>query len=80
MSNHNDDLYDFYAGLAMLGWIMNGELNIKTIPHLAHETAKQMMLVREDIMDEEVEVEEHSGGITEIIPPKKRTKLKEKDV
>lgn len=79
MSNHNDDLYDFYAGLAMLGWIMNGCAR-NTVPHLAHETAKAMMLVREDIMDEEAELEEHSGGITEIIPPKKRTKPKEKDI
>ena len=46
MSEHEQNLYDLYAGLAMVGWVMNGDFSEDAIPYKAHELATQMMRIR----------------------------------
>ena len=37
MTEHESNLLDLYAGLAMMGWIMNGDYSEETIPYMAHD-------------------------------------------
>ena len=39
---------DFYAGLAMLGLIINGDYALHEIPNLADKLAKTMSTLREE--------------------------------
>ena len=57
MNEHESNLYDLYAGLAMVGWIINGDYSVHTIPHMAHDVAEQMMKVRKERVREREESE-----------------------
>lgn len=48
MTEHESNLLDLYAGLAMMGWIINGDYGTNTIPHMAHDVAEQMLRVRKE--------------------------------
>lgn len=48
MNEHESNLFDFYAGLAMLGWMINGDYSEKAIPHMAFDTAKEMIRLRKE--------------------------------
>lgn len=47
MSEHEQNLYDLYAGLAMVGWVMNGDYTSEVaIANRAHDLAEQMLRIR----------------------------------
>lgn len=51
MTEHESNLYDLYAGLAMVGWVINGDYSEKVIPHMAFDIADQMLRVRKERID-----------------------------
>ena len=53
MTEHESNLHDLYAGLAMVGLIINGHVHIKHIPIMAQELADNMLNVRKERADEE---------------------------
>ena len=46
MTEHEQNLYDLYAGLAMIGWVLNGNFSDAGIANRAHNLAEHMMQVR----------------------------------
>lgn len=62
MDEHERNLFDFYAGLAMLGWMMNGDYSEKVIPHMALDTAKEMIRLRKERVNENQEDTDTPGG------------------
>lgn len=46
MTEHEQNLYDLYAGLAMVGWVMNGDFSEAAIAYKSHALAEHMMQVR----------------------------------
>jgi hypothetical protein len=48
MTEHESNLLDLYAGMAMMGWIMNGDYREETIPYMAHDIAQHMLQVRKE--------------------------------
>ena len=69
--NHEDNLFDFYAGLAMLGMIMRGEPS-GLIPTAAFAYAEDMLAARE-------EPEPEPQGIAAIHKPKRKYVRKNAD-
>ena len=60
MTEHESNLLDLYAGLAMMGWIMNGDYSEETIPYMAHDIAQHMLQVRKDRADAKTQTSESS--------------------
>lgn len=49
MTEHERNLYDLYAGLAMVGWVMNGDYTSEVaIANRAHDLAEQMLRIRKE--------------------------------
>lgn len=48
MTEHESNLLDLYAGMAMMGLIINGDYTITTIPHMAHDVAEHLLEVRKE--------------------------------
>lgn len=51
MTEHESNLYDLYAGLAMVGWMINGDYSEKVIPHMAFDMAEEMIRLRKERAD-----------------------------
>lgn len=48
MTEHERNLYDLYAGLAMVGWVINGSYSDAGIAKKSHELAEQMLRTRKE--------------------------------
>lgn len=63
MNDHERNLFDLYAGLAMVGWIINGDYSERAIPQMAFDTAKEMMKLRtERVSEHDQETPATPGG------------------
>jgi len=51
LNEHESNLFDFYAGLAMMGWMINGDYSEKVIPHMAFDIAEEMIRLRKERVD-----------------------------
>ena len=65
----NEELESLYAGLAMLGYIINGDYSLDSIPSLAYKTADNMLDERNRTTDD---------GIA-AITPKRKYERRQKD-
>ena len=43
---NTEELKDFYAGLAMLGLIVNGDFDLNRVPDLANKVADEMVRLK----------------------------------
>lgn len=57
MNEHESNLFDFYAGLAMTGLIMNGDYGLKDIPARSFVLAEDMLRVRKERVDEKTKTD-----------------------
>ena len=55
MNEHESNLYDLYAGFAMMGLIMNGDYGLKDIPTRSFVLAEDMLRIRKEREDAKAE-------------------------
>jgi len=48
MNEHESNLFDLYAGLAMSGFLASGHNNMFKVSYLAFDMAEQMMIERKE--------------------------------
>ena len=79
MDEHERNLHDLYAGLAMQGLIIRhdmGAFNFERCPNdpwrvaeWAHDVAEQMLRVRKERVREREETEEGTGAVSDVAVP-----------
>lgn len=71
MTEHESNLLDLYAGLAMMGMLAHGG-NPKHMVQLAHQSfdmADTMLLVREEILEDKRQYEAEERTVSDVAVP-----------